>query len=108
MAGERVVFVRCELSQGGFPSERAFVIRFKGGEEYRGIVPVRFCYTQDGKPLGDAPTPGKHVKGLVMGVKLAQQENDTSRVQLPDGNIYELDSEHIVPLHAGDESHVPV
>jgi hypothetical protein len=44
----------------------------------------------------------------VMGVKLAQQENDTSRVQLPDGNIYELDSEHIVPLHAGDESHVPV
>ena len=56
MDRKTVVIVPCTLRRGAFPHERAFVIPFPDGSEYRGVVPAEYCFNSDRKPLGDAPT----------------------------------------------------
>jgi len=108
MNRERVVFVPCVFLRGAFPHERIFVIRLRDGWEYRGVAPVAYCLTPDKRPLGDVPAAGSEVKGLVVGIQISS-EGGLARVQLPDGELYELPEDQLhVPSQVKDNIHVPV
>jgi len=108
MDTNQVVHVRCTFLRGGFPSERVFVIRFEGGAECRGVSPAHYCFDQDGRPIGEAPASGNSVDGFVPGIIVDRLGDGTARVQLPDGDIYELDDDLIRPIPAGSKSDVLV
>jgi hypothetical protein len=91
------VLVRCRFFRSAFPSERIFVIRARDGSEWRGMAPlVQYCTNQDGGLLGDEPTPADGIEGFVMGVVIGHRTVGTSRVYLPDGEVYELGEDLIV------------
>jgi hypothetical protein len=103
-----VVFVPCVFLRGAFPHERIFVIRLRDGWEYRGVAPVAYCLTPDKRPLGDVPAAGSELGGLVVGIQISS-EDGLARVQLPDGELYELPEDQLhVPSRVGDGIHVPV
>ena len=107
MEREKVVFVRCGLFCGGFPSERIFVIRFADNAELRGVAPAQYCYTSDRKPLTEEP-PARGMDGLVVGIEIGRTPEGAFRVYMPDAEIYEVDDSHIVPTHAEESGRVPV
>jgi hypothetical protein len=90
MQNENVVFVKCKLGRGGFPTERMFFIDSPRGGVYTGVAPARYCYTADKSPLDVEPARGQKVDGYLMGITLGNDE--PVRVYLPDNNIYEIDS----------------
>jgi hypothetical protein len=93
------VLVRCRFFGSAFPSERIFVIRARDGSEWRGMAPlVQYCRNQDGGPLGDEPTPADAIEGYVMGFMIGHRADGTARVYLPDGEVYELTDDLIVPV----------
>ena len=108
MDTNQVVYVRCTFIRGGFSSERIFVIRFQGGAESRGVAPAHYCFTRDGRPIGDAPASGNTVDGFVPGVIIERLHDGTPRVQLPDGDIYDLDDSLIQPVSTGSKPDVLV
>jgi hypothetical protein len=110
MDRENVVFIPCEFRRGGFPSERLFVIRVRGGE-FRSVADVRYCYREDRSPLGALePAEGQSLKGLVLGLIVRPQtrEGEAIRVHLPDGEVYDLDVVNVVPARGAVSKHVPV
>ena len=90
MKKEKVVFVPCHFQRGAFPHERIFVIHPDDGWQYRGVTPVSYGFTSDRRPLGDLPPAGSEVEGLIVGIQIAPSEGGIARVQLPDGEVYEL------------------
>jgi hypothetical protein len=95
------VLVRCRFFGSAFPSERIFVIRARDGSEWRGVAPLpEYCTNQDGGPMGDEPTPADGIEGFVMGVVIGHRADGTLRVYLPDGEVYELSDDLIVPVHS--------
>src|SRR5262245_7574489 len=88
---EAVVLVKCHLSGGGFPTEVVFRIQAPGGGNLHGTAPRDYCFDKDKKVLsGDLPRQGEtdgYVAGLALG---AGEEKGTERVQLPDGDVYEV------------------
>jgi hypothetical protein len=97
------VLVRCRFFRSAFPSERIFVIRALDGSEWRGMAPlVQYCTNQDGGPLGNEPTPADGIEGFIMGIVIGYLADGTARVHLPDGEVYELSEDLIVPLRDRD------
>jgi hypothetical protein len=97
------VLVRCRFFGSAFPPERIFVIRARDGSEWRGMAPlVQYCTNQDGGPLGDEPAPADGIEGYVMGFMIGHRADGTARVYLPDGEVYELVEDLIVPVHDRD------
>jgi hypothetical protein len=97
------VLVRCRFFRSAFPSERIFVIRARDGSEWRGMAPlVQYCTNRDGRPLGDKPTPADGIEGYVMGFMIGHRADGTARVYLPDGEVYELGEDLIVPVRDRD------
>jgi hypothetical protein len=97
------VLVRCRFFQGTFPHKRVFMIRPGNGSEWRSIAPlVQYCTNQDGGPLGDEPIPAHGIEGFVMGVVIGYRPHRISRVYLPNGEVYELSEDLIVPVRERD------
>jgi hypothetical protein len=97
------VLVRCRFFRSAFPPERIFVIRARDGSEWRGMAPlVQYCTNQDGSPLGDGPTTADGIEGFVMGVMIGHRADGFCRVYLPDGEVYELSEDLIVPARDRD------
>lgn len=98
---DQCVLVRCRVFGSAFPHERVFVIRARDGSEWRGVAPLpRYCTNQDGGPLGDEPTPANGIEGFVIGIVIGHRADGTARVYLPDGEVYELSDDLIVPVHS--------
>jgi hypothetical protein len=87
---EKVVLVPCVFRRGAFPHERIFVISLDEGWEYRGVVPVTYCLKPDWTPLGDLPLADEEVGGKIVGLQITPARDGVARVQLPDGEVYEL------------------
>lgn len=87
---EKVVFVPCVFRRGAFPHERIFIIHLDGDWEYRGVAPVNYCLKSDSSPLGDLPPADRDVEGKILGIQITPSADGAARVQLPDGEVYEL------------------
>jgi hypothetical protein len=103
-----VVFIPCTLKRGGFPSERVFVIRARGGGELSGVADAQYCYRHDGRPVGDEPPEGEEIEGRLLGLVVRMLGDASIRVHLPDGEVYNLDRNIIVPAREATARHVPV
>jgi hypothetical protein len=107
MEREQVVFVQCKFRGSGFPNERIFIVESESGVVLRGIAPLQYCYTREHRPLGDKPDAGKEVDGLVVGVVIASI-GKIVRVYLPDGEVYDLDSDQVTPVPVGGVERVSI
>ena len=103
-----VVFIPCAFKRGGFPSERLFIIRARGGGELRGVSNVEYCSRHDGSPVGDEPPKGEEIEGRVLGVVVRLLGDGSVRVHLPDGEVYDLDRANVVPAREAMSRHVPL
>jgi hypothetical protein len=92
------VFVPCKFSRGMMNHERLFIIPFDDGTEYRSTVSWKFAYGRDRKVLAEDFPKDTEIEGLVPGIVIAVEPNDEIRLQLPDGDIYILDRNLIVPF----------
>jgi hypothetical protein len=96
MGKEQVVFVKCQLMRGGFPSQCIFVIESPGGR-LRGAAPIQYCYDGSRKRLKSELALGEEVGGFVTGIEI-HRESGIVRVYLPDGELYEVSTDAIVPV----------
>jgi hypothetical protein len=103
-----VVFIPCALRRGGFPSERVFIIRARGGGELSGVADAGYCYRQDGSPIGDEPPEGEEIEGRLLGLVVRMLGEASVRVHLPDGEVYDLDQANVIPAREATSRHVPV
>ena len=103
-----IVFVPCTFQRGGFPSERLFILRSPGHAELRGVADVNYCYDESDRPLGDEPPQGEEIRGRLIGVVVRVSGDSTVRVHLPDGEVYDLDRNKLVPAREANPRHVPV
>ena len=99
MMRQKVVYVPCTFSRGAFPHERTFVIPFPDGWEYRGTVSAEFCYHLDRTPIGDDPAGDAEVDGMMAGIHFADNDDDTARIELPDGEVYHLRHDQFISVY---------
>jgi hypothetical protein len=93
MPREEVVFVKCEFTRGGFPTELVFHVAAPKGGTYVGAAPVAYCRGKDRRPLQGEIARGTRVQGFLPGVALGLIDRDApTRVYLPDGEVYEIGS----------------
>ncbi len=100
-----VVLVECSFTRGGFPSELVFHVTTRGSDHLAGVSPRGYCRDQDKKPLESQLLRTETVAGYVVGLLLGDGETPaTSRVNLPDNDIYELPNSSLV--RNGELAHV--
>lgn len=89
---DQVVFAKCRLSRGAFPTEAAFRIPGPFGGEYLGSAPIHHCYTREGARLATEIPADKEIDGLLIGLVVGPSSADgnITRVHLPDGELYQL------------------
>jgi len=94
---ERVVFVKCRLSRGSFPTEAAFRLEAPFGGEYLGAVPLHYCYTPDRANIPPGKLSESEIEGRVVAlvVGASPDAGNVIRVQLPDGDVYEVSRDEI-------------
>jgi hypothetical protein len=91
-----LVFIRCQLSRGGFSSERVFRLDLgkddQGkGKVFLGSAPVQYCQTEAGKPLKpDEPPPGKRIPGQVAARIVRENQDQTVWLSFPDGSVTQV------------------
>ena len=102
-----VVCITCQFKRGGFPSERAFEIATPEGV-VRGVADVEYCRRMNMEPLGEEPSTGHAIPGLLMGLVIRPLEGKNIRVHLPDGGVYDLDTSIIEPAREVVSRDVPV
>ena len=91
-----VVFVCCELSRGGFSSERVFRLKTIGDKEFVGSAPIQYCQTKARAPLKPAePEEGKSVPGFVAARVIRENGDDTVWLSFPDGSVAQVSKELI-------------
>jgi hypothetical protein len=96
MARGEVVLVPCSFGKGGFPSELVFHIPAQGGE-LAGVAPRDYCFDRDKKPIASQLQRDETVQGYVVGLLLGNGDSSgTSRVNLPDNDVYEIPSPLLV------------
>lgn len=109
MIKEKVVLVKCVFLRGAFPHERVFVIRLGDDWEYRGVAPAAYCFDRDGQPFVDSSMGESEVEGMLIGIQIASGADGVARVQLPDGELYDLPEDRLViPSRVGSGVNVPV
>jgi hypothetical protein len=92
MPEEKVVWVKCQFSRGGFPTELVFHIAAPGQGTYTGVAPVGYCYGEDWLPVRGEVLRGKMIPGYLPGIAFGSAPADKPvRVYLPDGEVYEID-----------------
>ena len=89
--------LRCQLSRGGFSSERVFRVRAVNGAQFIGVAPPEYCFTEQGKPIGpDEPAPGTSMPGLVTARKVRTAADGTLLVSVPDGSVVSVRPELLI------------
>ncbi len=84
------VFLPCKLTLSGFSSERVFRITQADDSVYVGAAPVHYCWTEDGKRLGEGePAHEESLAGLVQGLVIANG-GERAKVQIPDGELIQV------------------
>lgn len=110
MAPKEVVWVECQLSRGGFPSELVFHLPAPDGGEFIGVAPARYCFGADKSPARTDLAPGEKEPGWLLGIALEEiHGSELVRVLLPNNDIYEIGGDRIqlkedrarVPLESG-------
>jgi hypothetical protein len=92
MPDEKVVWVKCQFSRGGFPTELLFHIPAPAQGTYTGIAPRGYCYGQDWQPIRDEVPRGQKLPGYLPGIAFGSAAADQPvRVYLPDGEVYEIE-----------------
>lgn len=100
-----VVLVRCSFSRGGFPSELVFHLAAPGGGELAGVAPRGYCFDLEKKPIKSQLARDEKVEGYVVGLLIEEGESSgTSRVNLPDSDVYEVPDGSLV--RNGELAHV--
>lgn len=96
MNREQVVFVKCLLSRGSVPTQCLFRVRAVSGY-FHGIAPLHYCYKADRQHLDTELPPGREIEGLLVGINWGRTSSGVARVELPDGELYEVDDQTISP-----------
>jgi len=93
MQGQRV-FLKCEISMGGFSGERVFELSTMAGSNYAGIAPVAYCRRNDGSPYNlHEPSAGE--QGQVM-ARLIKNGGNGAFVAIPDGEAISVPGNIVV------------
>jgi hypothetical protein len=102
-----MVLIQCELSRGGFSSERVFRIEAADGGTLVGVADLSYCYDRAGERLKpDQPAAGKRVHGLVS-ARVIREEGDAVLLSVPDGSVASVLRGVIVKEGLARVSHQP-
>jgi hypothetical protein len=107
MDREKVVFVRCSLSRGGFPSECVFRVSVFDGGVLSGVAPVHYCYKTDGNRVQDQDLQDGEIDGLVAGLQINQEARILSVVYMPDGELYKVSEDLVSPVRTSGRVPLP-
>ena len=94
------LFIRCEIENGGFTSERTFLIQVNDGKLI-GTANVDYLRTEDRKTLHDGhPGYGETINGFVAChvIKYIDQE-DTALVELPSSDAIHVPSSELLQIN---------
>ncbi len=94
---EQVVFVKCRLSRGSVPTQCLFRVTTIAGD-FHGVAPLHYCYSPDRKQLDKELPRGKEVEGLAAGIAWDRPYGGIVRVELPDGELYDVSDELVSPV----------
>lgn len=100
MDREKIVFVRCSLSRGGFPSECVFRVSSFDGGTLAGVAPAHYCYKTDGNRIQDQDLQDGEIEGLVAGLEINREAGIFSVVYMPDGELYKVREDLVSPARA--------
>jgi hypothetical protein len=100
-----LVLVKCSFTRGGFPSELVFHLDVPEGGELAGVADRDYCFDEGKKRFLAQLKREDLLPGYVMGLLLGEGEDpDTSRVSLPDNDIYDVPNPLLV--RNGELAHV--
>jgi hypothetical protein len=100
--------IKCQISKGGFPSERVFRVNLVGGVEHVGVAPVHYFFTESGQPLPQQPGEnGLPTPGFIAGRILAQKDN-ALLVSVPSGEVLLLPASEVSGNPSRSCANVPV
>jgi hypothetical protein len=103
------VYVRCQLSRGGFSSERVFRLTAAGGEEFVGSAPLPYCQTAGGKPLTpEQPPEGVRMHGRVAARVIRRDSDGSAWLSFPDGSVAQVWEELVIERKPEGAPHVPL
>lgn len=95
MEKDRVVLVKCKLSRGLVESQRIFRIDAPGGGSLYGSADLRYCFMPQRQKLQPhMASTDQEEDGLVLGILVESKEEESLvRVQLPNGDVYEINED---------------
>src|SRR5262245_53249765 len=82
------VYVKCQFSKGGFPTERLFRIDPQNGRKIISeLVPSHDCFDLRMRSLSDKPEPpqGKMLQGFLEALLIRENADGTVQLDLPNG-----------------------
>lgn len=88
---QRSVRIQCVVSPGAFSGERCVKVTDAGGTIFRTAAPAGYCFDKDNSPMPGGTTDVGYVSGLLIG-----RRGSRCRVQLPDTDVYEIDTGSIL------------
>jgi hypothetical protein len=109
MSVNELVYVVCQLSRSGFPSERIFRVATVEGKEYIGSAPLKYCRTSKGEPLSsEKPGEGKREEGQVAARIIRINSGGSLWLSFPDGNIAQVSEGTVIESSIGGSPNVPI
>jgi hypothetical protein len=101
--------VHCQLSRGGFSSQRVFRVKTADNQTIAGVADLDYCYAEDTTPLdADQPPEGKRVAGLVAARIVAEEDKDKVLISVPDGKVLAVRRGQLVPRPSKVAPNVPL
>jgi hypothetical protein len=91
-----LVAIPCNLSPGAFSGERVFEVQLANGERYTSLAPRQFCWTADGKLVGERE-PTSKTRGMIAARIVTDIDETQIQVEIPDGEVIAVDRIQIKP-----------
>jgi hypothetical protein len=109
MSTNDLVYVRCQLSRGGFSSERVFRLASLREEEFVGSAPLKYCQTATGEPLdADQPPEGSRLPGRVAARIIRKDGEGGVWLSFPDGSIAQVREGSVIARRPVGAANVPL
>jgi len=105
-----LILVRCEISRGGFPSEKVFRLTQSDGTVHIGAAPAGYFFTTAKKRFkpGEPAERGEWVPGF-LAARVIQESDGTLLVSVPLADVLSVKKEDFVEYpHQEGRAHVPV
>jgi hypothetical protein len=103
-----VVLVPATFTRSAIPDSVVFRVVGSRGGELRGVSPYKYALGANRRPVRRPPEQGEELKGFLPGIKIGMAEDEgVARVQLPDGEIYDLRDDQL-ETPGRSAAHVPV